>query len=69
MARLYHLPFNTREHHLDDIAKAVNAKAIIIPRSRKSYTYLRYAHVYFESENDLIAAINQDFALNNTLLQ
>jgi hypothetical protein len=59
-AKLAGLPRNTTGKQLIDIAKMVHATAWVIPKARSNYHNLQHAFFYFESNDDVEAAISNE---------
>ena len=58
--KLTNLPLDTNGRHLVHIAKAVNAIAYVIPKSKANYRNLQYAVFYFKNQVDLDSAQKGD---------
>jgi RNA recognition motif. (a.k.a. RRM, RBD, or RNP domain) len=56
-AKLTNLPFGITAFDLKEIIEKTNAKICFIPRTRDKYARLRYAFVSFETENELLTAV------------
>ena len=66
--KLGHLPFGTTARDLVEIINATKAKAIFIPKTRKSYVNCRYGWFFFDSDEAAHDAQINWYTLNNTEL-
>src|SRR5215216_6008892 len=58
--KLTNLPKDTNGRQLIPIAKAVNATAFVIPKSKATYRNLQYAVFYFKNDDDRQATMSGD---------
>ena len=66
--KLVGLPRGTNARDLRSLIMATQAKACFIPRNPKTYNYMNYAYVYFNSQDQMEEMSLQDFQIWNTEL-
>ena len=57
--------YSTNAHNLRGVVEATGAKACFVPRNPKTYNYMNYAYVYFNSNQHLEKMTTQNYLLHD----